>query len=317
MTASSDGLDGTKMVTIIKDQNDEQAEVFAPGQQISLPISRWLELAGVKSLDDPNPNMNNIPYRFTGITLAVTLEYDNSNDMSLDLENWQESVISVDDFQCEVKVKVDTVSSSLGDEVFDLSYPEVINDNYLTSNFIQKKTRGIAFSFIPTGMVSEFNYSYLISAITNGLVLLNFAYTITTFIAWYLLGGDSTLYKRYGYQDTNLKQELAQFTLQAALNAQIYKAIDKNGDHVLSKQEIRELLERAFGKKGEGQGIREEGEEYFTPKEIENLVKNILKHATGSSDATCLTYAQFIDIVTECDELDVEVYIFIIIFIYI
>lgn len=75
----------------------------------------------------------------------------------------------------------------------------------------------------------------------------------------------------------------------------------------------------AFGKKGEGAGLRCEEEQPFSKSEINALVTNILSYgiyiiinlfylyiADEEDHDGKLSYAQFIDIVTECDEIDME-----------
>lgn len=311
ISASNDGSEGINMVTQFKYHNGTQAHIFPAGVPIILKLEQWLELADI-NLEQLNNNVNihndndrHNTYRFTGANLKVTLDYDNSDKVSLNLGNMSD-LVSVKDFVCEVTVDVEKFAVEIENSIIDQSVPYVGSHDIYKSQYVEYDVRGITFNFISTGMIYKFSFSYLVSAITNGIVLIKFAYTITTYVAFYLLGGDSTLYSRYAYQDTSLPKELAQFTLQAALNAQTFNRLDRDNTHVLSKTEIRLLLERAFGKRGQGVGMREDDEESFTQKQIENLATNIIYQGSDNPDGDCLTYSQFIDLVTENDQFDLE-----------
>lgn len=101
MSASSDGSEGKNMVTVFKYHNGTEAHIFPVGVPIQLSIKDWVDLAGI-SLDDINYNVNinnennkHNSYRFTGVNLQVTLDYDNSDDLSINFGNVTNLISSI------------------------------------------------------------------------------------------------------------------------------------------------------------------------------------------------------------------------------
>lgn len=101
MSASSDGSEGKNMVTVFKYHNGTEAHIFPVGVPIELSIKDWVDLAGI-SLDDINYNVNinnennkHNSYRFTGVNLQVTLDYDNSDDISINFGNVTNLISSI------------------------------------------------------------------------------------------------------------------------------------------------------------------------------------------------------------------------------
>lgn len=280
--ASTDPQIGKDLVTVILDDNDNILYTFKSGEDISLTIKDWLSIVGI-TMDDINPNdhiynNSNIhnTYRITGVGLHLTFDYDNTNNGKIRSKIRKQ--INKDDYICEIHVKLDEIVPTILDDVNYLGN-QVRNNAKIDIDYRRTIRRGITFHFSSVGQIAEFSFSALISAITDGVVLLNVAYTVTRYIAFYFLGDDSKIYKRYGFQETNINKELAQFSLQAAINAKAFRQIDVNNDKSIDSKELRRLLQMAFGKRGEGAGLRSEEEDPFSKSEINALVSNILSYS--------------------------------------
>lgn len=305
------------MLSVILDKNGDVYKIYNAGEKIKLSVKDWLNIAGI-TLDDINTldvlinSDERKSFRDTGISVNIELDYDNTNNRETrkKVEKIYNSIIFYfivgdNDYLCEIRVKTDQVTPHIPDKIQYLSHP-MESDFIIQSNYKRIHRKAIMFHSSFRGSVTEFSFSELISALTDCVVLFNVAYIITKFIAFNILGDDSRLYSKYAQQETNLNKELAQFALQAAINAKIFRIIDVNNDRTISRGELKRLLQIAFGKEGEGAGIRTDDEDPFTEHEIQCLIDNILAYTADDGPIDRLTYAQFVDIVTECDEIDLE-----------
>lgn len=122
-------------------------------------------------------------------------------------------------------------------------------------------------------------------------------YSITTFVALYLLGSDSEMYWNHAIKDCNLQRDFAKYSLRTIVNTQMFKTI---GSDIITKDELLYLLHESFSKfNSEYHGLRnsDDGTLDLSDEEINIMLDNIFKCAKVDSNKDYITYSQFMDII--------------------
>lgn len=194
------------------------------------------------------------------------------------------------DVVCVITVEVDKNKPS--------EDKEKITDINNKNKYILRNKVGVSFKAITVNKNKpKFSYSYLISSLVELVVVFQITYSITTFVALYLLGSDSEINWKYAIKDCNMQRDLVKYTLKTIIDTQIFKSIDCNA---LFKDELICLLHESFSKcNSEYHGFRDSNDETaLTDEEINIMVDNIMKYAKpGDYDEYCITFSQVMDII--------------------
>lgn len=270
-TSNIIGKQGSSPKTYIRRKgSDTNLAEFDKGTDITASVEQWLEWAGIdldspfdqqpvaaNDVDDPNLqgegfSEGKYPYpRVTGMKMVLITSFYNYNLQpgASGIGTASSEIISI------VEIDPQLTWTSLGDDVsFMLNSPDdpqILTTNDTTINgYIYTYDRyayGIQFQFVFSGAMGTFDYNAFINAIVQGLVLIGVAGTITSFIAQYLLGTRSKLYRSNMRTDVNFRREYARFTAQALVAAYVFKAYDQDGSGFLDKSEVFKQLKYVFG----------------------------------------------------------------------
>lgn len=270
-TSSTIGQQGSSPKTYIRRKgSDTNLAEFDKGTDITASVEKWLEWAGIdldspfdqqpvaaNDVDDSNLqgegfSEGKYPYpRVTGMKMVLTTSFYNYKLQpgASGIGTSGSEIISI------VEIDPQLTWTSLGDDVsFMLNSPDdpqilTTNDTSI-SGYIYTYDRyayGIQFQFVFSGTMGTFDYNAFINAIVQGLVLIGVAGTITSFIAQYMLGTRSKLYRSNMCTDVNFRREYARFTAQALVAAYVFKAYDQDGSGFLEKSEVFKQLKYIFG----------------------------------------------------------------------
>ena len=263
---------GPKPITYIrKPGSDENLYTFEEGSSIRLKISEWLDIAGI-DLDKPlneqvsegaatqvsgfngaGQDIDNYPYvRTSGVRLNIKIKYHNY-DLHTDKTN-----IGKKDIYAIVNVEPKLGWFSKGDEIyykqlpnvtmFDINNPVNLTTGQPNGIYTDFYRYGILIDIQQSGLVGEVNYVFVLLQLTSGLVLLGVASSIVGFIAKYLMGEVSPVYKSIIQEEFDISKEAAQYAAQACVASKVFKEADESGEGDLDFEELRNLVRSCFSK---------------------------------------------------------------------
>ena len=262
---------GPKPITYIrKEGSEENLYTFEEGESVRLKISEWLDIAGVeldKRLDEQSPEFANditgfngagddidkYPYlRTSGVRLNIKVKYHNYN---LHKDNIK---IGSKDTYAIINVEPKIGWFSKGDEIyykqlpnvtmFDINNPVNLTTGQPNGIYVDFYRYGILIDIQQSGIVGEVNYVFVLLQLTSGLVLLGVASSIVGFVAKFLMGDISPVYKSIIQEEFDPVNEAAQYAAQACVASKVFKEADDDGKGDLDFEELRKLVQNCFAK---------------------------------------------------------------------
>ena len=292
---------GPKPVTYIrKEGSDENIYTFDQGESVRLKISEWLDIAGVeldKRLDEQSPEFANditgfngagddidkYPYlRTSGVRLNIKVKYHNYN---LHKDNIK---IGSKDTYAIINVEPKIGWFSKGDEIyykqlpnvtmFDINNPVNLTTGQPNGIYVDFYRYGILIDIQQSGIVGEVNYVFVLLQLTSGLVLLGVASSIVGFVAKFLMGDISPVYKSIIQEEFDPVNEAAQYAAQACVASKVFKEADDDGKGDLDFEELRKLVQNCFAKT------------YGSEQEDNNSTDSDRTESFTHDDVTAMTY---------------------------
>jgi hypothetical protein len=263
---------GSKPITYIrKEGSDENIYTFNEGQSIRLKMSEWLDLAGIdldKRLDDQGDKFteeiqgfngagndtNTYPYvRTSGLRLNIKVKYHNYH-----LDKDIHTNIGNKDVYAVINVVPRLGWFSKGDEIsykqapestsYDINNPIDLvsgNPNGIYTNMYRY---GVLFDIQQSGLVGEIDYVFILIQLTSGLVMLGVASSIVSFVAKFLMGDISNIYKSVIQEEYDVAKEAAKYAAQACVASKSFKEADQDGRGDLDFEELKNLVRECFSK---------------------------------------------------------------------
>ena len=263
---------GSKPITYIrKEGSDENIYTFNEGQSIRLKMSEWLDLAGIdldKRLDDQGDKFteeiqgfngagndtNTYPYvRTSGLRLNIKVKYHNyflDKDIHTNIGN--------KDVYAVINVVPRLGWFSKGDEIsykqapestsYDINNPIDLvsgNPNGIYTNMYRY---GVLFDIQQSGLVGKIDYVFILIQLTSGLVMLGVASSIVSFVAKFLMGDISNIYKSVIQEEYDVAKEAAKYAAQACVASKSFKEADQDGRGDLDFEELKNLVRECFSK---------------------------------------------------------------------
>ena len=292
---------GPKPITYIrKEGSDENLYTFDQGESVRLKISEWLDIAGVeldKRLDEQSPEFANdiagfngagddidkYPYlRTSGVRLNIKVKYHNYN---LHKDNIK---IGSKDTYAIINVEPKIGWFSKGDEIyykqlpnvtmFDINNPVNLTTGQPNGIYVDFYRYGILIDIQQSGIVGEVNYVFVLLQLTSGLVLLGVASSIVGFVAKFLMGDISPVYKSIIQEEFDPVNEAAQYAAQACVASKVFKEADDDGKGDLDFEELRKLVKNCFSKT------------YGSEQEDNNSTDSDNTESFSHDDVTAMTY---------------------------
>ena len=292
---------GPKPITYIrKEGSDENLYTFEEGESVRLKISEWLDIAGVeldKRLDEQSPEFANditgfngagddidkYPYlRTSGVRLNIKVKYHNYN---LHKDNIK---IGSKDTYAIINVEPKIGWFSKGDEIyykqlpnvtmFDINNPVNLTTGQPNGIYVDFYRYGILIDIQQSGIVGEVNYVFVLLQLTSGLVLLGVASSIVGFVAKFLMGDISPVYKSIIQEEFDPVNEAAQYAAQACVASKVFKEADDDGKGDLDFEELRKLVKNCFAKT------------YGSEQEDNNSTDSDNTESFSHDDVTAMTY---------------------------
>ena len=292
---------GPKPVTYIrKEGSEENLYTFDEGESVRLKISEWLDIAGVeldKRLDEQSPEFANditgfngagddidkYPYlRTSGVRLNIKVKYHNYN---LHKDNIK---IGSKDTYAIINVEPKIGWFSKGDEIyykqlpnvtmFDINNPVNLTTGQPNGIYVDFYRYGILIDIQQSGIVGEVNYVFVLLQLTSGLVLLGVASSIVGFVAKFLMGDISPVYKSIIQEEFDPVNEAAQYAAQACVASKVFKEADDDGKGDLDFEELRKLVKNCFSKT------------YGSEQEDNNSTDSDNTESFSHDDVTAMTY---------------------------
>jgi len=262
---------GPKPITYIrKEGSDENLYTFDQGESVRLKISEWLDIAGVeldKRLDEQSPEFANdiagfngagddidkYPYlRTSGVRLNIKVKYHNYNLHKDNIKIGSKNTYAI----INVEPKIGWFSK--GDEIyykqlpnvtmFDINNPVNLTTGQPNGIYVDFYRYGILIDIQQSGIVGEVNYVFVLLQLTSGLVLLGVASSIVGFVAKFLMGDISPVYKSIIQEEFDPVNEAAQYAAQACVASKVFKEADDDGKGDLDFEELRNLVKNCFAK---------------------------------------------------------------------
>ena len=292
---------GPKPITYIrKEGSEENLYTFDQGESVRLKISEWLDIAGVeldKRLDEQSPEFANditgfngagddidkYPYlRTSGVRLNIKVKYHNYN---LHKDNIK---IGSKDTYAIINVEPKIGWFSKGDEIyykqlpnvtmFDINNPVNLTTGQPNGIYVDFYRYGILIDIQQSGIVGEVNYVFVLLQLTSGLVLLGVASSIVGFVAKFLMGDISPVYKSIIQEEFDPVNEAAQYAAQACVASKVFKEADDDGKGDLDFEELRKLVKNCFAKT------------YESGQEDNNSTDSDNTESFSYDDVTAMTY---------------------------
>ena len=234
-------------------------------------MSEWLDIAGI-DLDKPlneqvsegvatqvsgfngaGQDIDNYPYvRTSGVRLNIKIKYHNY-DLHTDKTN-----IGKKDIYAIVNVEPKLGWFSKGNEIyyeqlpnvtmFDINNPVNLTTGQPNGIYTDFYRYGVLIDIQQSGLVGEVNYVFVLLQLTSGLVLLGVASSVVGFIAKYLMGEVSPIYKSIIQEEFDISKEAAQYAAQACVASKVFKEADESGEGDLDFEELRNLVRSCFSK---------------------------------------------------------------------
>ena len=292
---------GPKPITYIrKEGSEENLYTFEQGESVRLKMSEWLDIANVKldqRLDEQSSEFANdivgfngagddidkYPYvRTSGVRLNIKVKYHNYNLHSDRIKIGNQDTYAI----INVEPKIGWFSK--GDEIyykqlpnvtmFDINNPVNLTTGQPNGIYVDFYRYGILIDIQQSGIVGEVNYVFVLLQLTSGLVLLGVASSVVGFVAKFLMGDISPVYKSIIQEEFDPVNEAAQYAAQACVASKVFKEADEDGKGDLDFEELRKLVKNCFAKT------------YESGKEDNNSIDSNDTDSFSHDDVTAMTY---------------------------
>ena len=263
---------GSKPKTYIRKKgSDDNLYTFEEGESVRLKLSDWLSLAGVeldKPLDEQGSefkreilgfngagdDINKYPYvRTSGLRLNIKVKYHN-----YELQKKIHTSVGNKDVYAIINVEPKLGWFSKGDEIhykqlpnsstYDINNPIDLTTGQPNGIYTNFYRYGILFDIQQSGLIGEIDYVFVLLQLTSGLVLLRLASTIVGFIAKFMMGEISHVYKSVIQEEYDIAKEAARYAAQACVAAKTFKQADEDGRGDLDFEELKSLVRESFSK---------------------------------------------------------------------
>jgi hypothetical protein len=107
---------------------------------------------------------------------------------------------------------------------------------------------GVLFDIQQSGLVGEIDYVFILIQLTSGLVMLGVASSIVSFVAKFLMGDISNIYKSVIQEEYDVAKEAAKYAAQACVASKSFKEADQDGRGDLDFEELKNLVRECFSK---------------------------------------------------------------------
>jgi len=283
---------------------------FPLGQEISMMVSEWLDVAGPsgkcsdtawcdnnRTLDFPNDKLKkdstgSHPYvRLTGVAVNMELRYSNLNDNGK-AELYNENV------RAEVRSEVELGAwAGLGGESEYVEAPVSDDKGRTTYRRVRRYGQGLIFRMHPGGSLYVFEIMYLINVLVAGAFGLAAVNILMDFVVKHLLpGGAATLMNAKKCEIVSKAKEDRELGMKAALAAAAFASFDPDKNGVVEMEDIA----RVFGR------IKTDG---LDAEKAHSIAWRIL-HETGDdlkfgasehleAKRPALSFASFVDLTSE------------------
>ena len=292
---------GPKPITYIrKEGSEENLYTFEQGESVRLKMSEWLDIANVKldqRLDEQSSEFANdivgfngagndtdkYPYvRTSGVRLNIKVKYHNYNLHSDRIKIGNQDTYAI----INVEPKIGWFSK--GDEIyykqlpnvtmFDINNPVNLTTGQPNGIYVDFYRYGILIDIQQSGIVGEVNYVFVLLQLTSGLVLLGVASSVVGFVAKFLMGDISPVYKSIIQEEFDPVNEAAQYAAQACVASKVFKEADEDGKGDLDFEELRKLVKNCFAKT------------YESGQEDNNSIDSNDTDSFSHDDVTAMTY---------------------------
>ncbi|KAK3275800.1 hypothetical protein CYMTET_16087 [Cymbomonas tetramitiformis] len=272
----SDTLSGQLVKTYVRNvKNNAVVKKFDAGYTLNMTVQELLQWAEV-SLDERCDEGSNSQWltdqseeqkrslqgpqgyeegryphlRTSGLSIEVTMEYYNYRlAQPSDLEGLDDidknSVEKLNNAQastvCIMTLRPYLVWTSQG---HDLTWTgkSIVNRYELG---VDKYRYGVLLSFKSGGTIAYFDYFNLITALTQGLVLLS---TVSTLVSLFIQHGYENIYSNMLQENCDARSEYARFAVRALVASVAFDLLDDSDNGILSKTEVFKKLRLLFYK---------------------------------------------------------------------
>ncbi|KAK3233763.1 hypothetical protein CYMTET_55961 [Cymbomonas tetramitiformis] len=234
------GEDGKDPKTVLKRKgSSESLATYEKGEKVEIPLHHLLELAGV-SLDSRQTDKAFAGYnqngedtfahvRLTGLTLKLNFIY----------QNWKKGLEEGD---VEGVLEIEGVRNwvSAGN---DPKYDSLVSGLEGRQLMVNHFAYGISIQFQISGTIYHFEYHALIRVLTEGVVMLNIAGVLTTFLATNLpMRNETKMYKQAIKLKFLPRRTMARFALNAIHHLDVFRQQDHDKSNFISRLEIHKLI---------------------------------------------------------------------------
>lgn len=221
--------------------------VIPEGSKVEIPLVHLLRLGGIDldqaydgdwSLRGAANSPNAFPkQRLTGVALTLKASYYNFFQApGVD----KKGIGSEEDVECVMEIQPSITWTSMGD---DIDYGgNALLDTNSNGQHVNRYRYGVYVNVEAHGIISEFNYTTLILAIVQGLVLLKFADVCCSVAAYQIMGNKSKLFKAFGNENVSYKREYARYAAQILITGKLFDLLDVNNNNTIEKAEIYSML---------------------------------------------------------------------------
>jgi len=263
---------GSKPITYIrKEGSDENIYTFEEGESIRLKMSEWLDLAGIdldsrlneqgskfteeiKGFNGAGNDTDTYPYvRTSGLRLNIKVKYHN-----YELDKNIHTTIGNKDIYAVINVVPRLGWFSKGNEisykqvpesnVYDINNPIILSSGKPNGIYTDMYRYGVLFDIQQSGLVGKIDYVFILIQLTSGLVMLGVASSVVSFVAKFLMGDISTIYKSVIQEEYDVAKEAAKYAAQACVASKSFKEADNDGRGDLDFEELRNLIRESFSK---------------------------------------------------------------------
>ena len=145
-----------------------------------------------------------------------------------------------EEVECVMELQPAITWTSLGD---DIDYGvNALLDSGTDGQHVNRYRYGVYVNVEAHGVISEFNYTTLILAIVQGLVLLKFADVVCSLAAYYVMGNRSKLFKAFGNETVSYKREYARYAAQILITGKLFNLLDANNNNTIERAELYSML---------------------------------------------------------------------------
>lgn len=234
-------------------------------------MSEWLDLAGIdldsrlneqgskfteeiKGFNGAGNDTDTYPYvRTSGLRLNIKVKYHN-----YELDKNVHTTIGNKDIYAVINVVPRLGWFSKGNEisykqvpelnVYDINNPIILSSGKPNGIYTDMYRYGVLFDIQQSGLVGKIDYVFILIQLTSGLVMLGVASSVVSFVAKFLMGDISTIYKSVIQEEYDVAKEAAKYAAQACVASKSFKEADNDGRGDLDFEELRNLIRESFSK---------------------------------------------------------------------